>query len=83
MIVGTESRRPSAPGFSDRRDPAILGWALLVRAREDGAPLSETYDRHAAWFERVPPWTGDGLMSNDPSKHHSKTPQTPAPGGNQ
>ena len=80
MTVGTRLASAGAPGFSDRRDPAILGWALLLVA--NGAPLSDAYDRHARDLERVPAWRGDGLMSNDPSKHRSKTSQTPAPGGN-
>lgn len=81
MSVPTRTRPASAPGFSDRdlRDPAVLGWALLLVA--DGTPLSEAYDRHAWQLARVPAWRGNGLMSNDPDQHHSKTPQTPAPGG--
>ena len=84
MNVPTRAHPPSAPVFSERdlRDPALLGWALLVRARERAnEPLSYVYDRDAHLLARIPEWTGDGLMSNDPELHHSKTPQTPAPGG--
>lgn len=63
------------------RDPAVLG-ELLLRA-SGSEPLSEVYDRDAWLLERLPAWSGDGLMSNDPTKHHSRTSQTPAPGGRQ
>lgn len=84
MSAPTGSQPTSAPVFPERdsRDPAVLGWALLT-LNDGRAPLSEVYDRFRWQLERVPPWQGDGLMSNDPSKHHSKTPQTPAPGGKQ
>lgn len=83
MSVGTGSRPPVVPASENRdlRDPALLGWALLTAA--DGAPLSEAYDRDRWRLERLPAWSGDGLMSNDPSTHHSKTPQTPHQGGKQ
>lgn len=73
MNVDTRTQPPSGPGFfgSDLRDPSVLGWALLVRARTGSAPLSEVYDRDAALLERVPKWRDNGLMSNDPATHHS------------
>lgn len=67
------------------RDPLALG-ELLLALQKRRAPLSRVYDRNAGILERVPPWAGDGLMSNDPAQHHSKVKQThltqtPAPGG--
>lgn len=85
MSVGTRTQPPSAPAFGNRdmRDPAALGKTLLLLASADGTPPSAAYDRHARLLERVAAYDGGGLMSNDPALHHSKTPQTPAPGGKQ
>jgi len=62
--------------MNDLRDPLVVGTQLLrLRADTPKATLSEVYDSERIFFEHLPPWTGNGLMSNDPAQHHSKTPQ--------
>lgn len=78
MSVPTRTQPPGVPVFSERdlRDPAILGELLLRSARDSLRPLSGVYDRDAWLLDRLPAWVGDGRMSNDPARHHSRTPQT-------
>lgn len=64
----------------DLRDPAKLGELLLSSATAArgayGAdiPITQVYDVHVQ-FLAVEPYRDGGHISNDPEKHHSKTPQ--------
>lgn len=67
----------------DLRDPRALGERLLGDAgavrgsfglSAGQAPLSQVYDLHVQHLD-IPDYDGGGLMSNDPAKHHSRTPQ--------
>lgn len=67
----------------DLRDPQALGKDLLAIARSaretyelprEQATLSQVYDLLGQHLD-VPDYVGGGLMSNDPAKHHSRTPQ--------
>lgn len=75
-----------------RDPQSLGNYLLWCRAeRSFNAPtLSVAYDAHSPEFWKaggpfkadgvthklVPDYDGGGLMSNDPSKHHSRTPQT-------
>lgn len=52
----------------DLRDPQRLGESYLA-ARDRGESITKAVSR------RVRPYRDGGHISNDPAKHHSKTPQ--------
>jgi hypothetical protein len=53
----------------DLRDPELCGLAYL-KAREMGISIEDAVTAPAK------PYRNGGHISSDPSKHHSKTPQT-------
>lgn len=69
--------------MKDLRDPLCVGETLLRTLslwRNDAPDVSASViaDRYEETLAAAPVWTGDGLMSNDPTEHHSKTSQADA-----
>lgn len=61
----------------DLRDPQKLGLRILSE-REKVKPRRKRLSKVIDWLPlaSVPDYTGDGYMSNDPAKHHSRTSQS-------
>ena len=58
------------------RDPEKLGRAILaLREAGAGVPLARLVDTHRSSLRSVPAYTDGGVISSDPARHHSKTPQ--------